>query len=138
MDEFLCTPEHEILKDALFEKTAKALQKGIKDAGYDFIKYTDIPCEGCSLEVREDVLNILREEQLLVKVSEDVYTWKPLMDEAVDKVRNMLRENPIVSISQVRDGFATSRKCAKLILEYTDSVKLTKKTGAESEWTSYS
>lgn len=137
-DEFLCTPDHEILRDAVFEKTAQALQKGIKDAGYDFVKYTEIPCEGCSLEVREDVLNILREERLLVKVSEDVYTWKPLMDEAVEKIRKMLQENAIVSISQVRDTFSTSRKCAKLILEYTDSVKLTKKTGAESEWTSYS
>lgn len=138
VDEFLCTPEHEILRDAMFEKTAQALQKGVKEAGYDFVKYTEIPCGGCTAEIREDVLNILREEQLLIKISEDIYTWKPLMDEAVEKIKNMLQENPIVSISQVRDAFSTSRKCAKLILEYTDSVKLTRKTGAESEWTSYS
>ena len=138
VDEFLCTPEHEVLRDAVFEKTAQAVQKGVQEAGYDFVKYTEIPCGGCTAEVREDVLNILREEQLLIKISEDIYTWKPLMDEAVEKIRKMLQENPIVSISQVRDAFSTSRKCAKLILEYTDGVKLTRKTGAESEWTSYS
>lgn len=136
-DEFLCTPQHEILRDAVFEQTAQALQKGVRNAGYDFVKYTDISCGGVSAQVREDVLNILRKEHLLIRISEDIYTWKPLMDAAADKVRTMLKENPIISISQVRDTFSTSRKCAKLILEYTDSIKLTKKTGAESEWTSY-
>ena len=48
-----------------------------------------------------------------------------------------LAENPVITIAQVRDLFSTSRKSAKPILEYMDSVKVTKKTGGESERVAY-
>ena len=43
----------------------------------------------------------------------------------------------IVIPKQVRDMFDTSRKSAKPIIEYMDSIKVTKKTGAESERVAY-
>ena len=48
-----------------------------------------------------------------------------------------LKEDPLITIAQVRDMFETSRKSAKPILEYMDSIKVTKKTGAESERVAY-
>nr|WP_275891922.1 SelB C-terminal domain-containing protein [Muricomes sp. OA1] len=38
-----------------------------------------------------------------------------------------------ITIAEIRDMFGTSRKSAKPILEYMDSIKVTRKTGAESE-----
>ena len=59
------------------------------------------------------------------------------MEEAKNIIREKLAENPVITIAQVRDIFATSRKSAKPILEYMDSIKVTKKVGAESERVAY-
>jgi len=48
-----------------------------------------------------------------------------------------LKEENLITIAQVRDMFSTSRKSAKPILEYMDSIKVTKKTGGESERVAY-
>ena len=59
------------------------------------------------------------------------------MDEAKRIIQEKLAEDPVITIAQVRDIFATSRKSAKPILEYMDSIKVTKKVGAESERVAY-
>ena len=59
------------------------------------------------------------------------------MEHAVDVIRKKLEEDPLITIAQVRDLFETSRKSAKPILEYMDSIKVTKKMGAESERVAY-
>ena len=69
----------------------------------------------------------------IVKVAEGMYTVREYMDEAQDKIISRLKENGKITIAEIRDMFATSRKSAKPILEYMDSIKVTKKTGAESE-----
>ena len=48
-----------------------------------------------------------------------------------------MENEDVITIAQVRDMFSTSRKSAKPILEYMDSIKVTKKTGAESERVAY-
>ena len=60
-----------------------------------------------------------------------------LMEQAKEKITGHLKTEPVITIAQVRDMFSTSRKSAKPILEYMDSIKVTKKTGAESERVSY-
>ena len=59
------------------------------------------------------------------------------MEEAKNIIREKLAEDPVITIAQVRDIFATSRKSAKPILEYMDSIKVTKKVGVESERVAY-
>ena len=59
------------------------------------------------------------------------------MEEAKEKIKAYLQNNDVITIAQVRDMFSTSRKSAKPILEYMDSLKVTKKTGAESERVAY-
>ena len=65
------------------------------------------------------------------------YGQDPYTEDAKEKIREHLKEDPLITIAQVRDMFATSRKSAKPILEYMDSIKVTKKTGAESERVAY-
>jgi len=72
-----------------------------------------------------------------VKVAEDMYTLKRYMDEAKEVILRKLSEYPVITIAEVRDLFSTSRKSAKPILEYMDSIKVTKKTGGESERVAY-
>ncbi len=73
----------------------------------------------------------------MVKVTDDMYTLKRYMEEARQVILGRLEEDPVITIAQVRDIFGTSRKSAKPILEYMDSIKVTKKTGAESERVAY-
>ena len=57
--------------------------------------------------------------------------YNPMEDSA------RLKENPLITIAEVRDLLGTSRKSAKPILEYMDSIKVTKKNGTESERVAY-
>lgn len=77
------------------------------------------------------------EEGKIVKVTDDMYTLAEYIDKAKEIILAKLSEDPIITIAQVRDIFDTSRKSAKPILEYMDSIKVTKKTGAESERVAY-
>ena len=88
-------------------------------------------------ETGDDILNILLVEGSVVKVTEDMYTLKDYMEEARQAISAHLADDPVITIAQVRDMFQTSRKSAKPILEYMDSIKVTKKTGAESERVAY-
>ena len=66
-----------------------------------------------------------------------MYTLSSYMEQAKERIREKLKEEPVITIAQVRDMFQTSRKSAKPILEYMDTVKVTRKTGAESERVAY-
>ncbi len=137
VDEFLCTPEYEVRKDGIYDKVSGLLLNTFADAGYDFVRYSEIEIKGEGKEVSDDILNILLEEERIVKVTEDMYTLKEYMEHAKELIQKKLEEDPLITIAQVRDMFETSRKSAKPILEYMDSIKVTKKTGAESERVAY-
>ncbi len=136
-DEFLGTPEFEVCKDQLYEDAAGIMLRAFEKAGYDFVRYSEIDLGGIKREIADDILNILLEEKKAVKVTEDMYTLSCYMEKAKDIIQERLKEDPLITIAQVRDMFETSRKSAKPILEYMDSIKVTKKTGAESERVAY-
>ena len=131
--EFLCTPQYDVRKDAVFEKVSKIMLNTMKKAGFDFVRYSEMDFKGTSKDITDDILNILLEEKHIVKVSDEMYTLASYMDQAKQTISDRLKENPVITIAEVRDIFQTSRKSAKPILEYMDSIKVTKKTGAESE-----
>lgn len=137
VDEFLATPEFEVRKDAIFEKVSKIIVDTLRKSEYDFTRYSEIDMKNVPRDITDDILNILVEEQVVVKVSDDMFTLKEYMERARDIIRDKLKEDPVITIAQVRDIFNTSRKSAKPILEYMDSIKVTKKVGAESERVAY-
>ena len=136
-DEFLSTPDYEVCKDTTYQQVSETLLGAMEKAGFDFVRYGEIPVKGVSQEVEDDILNILLEEKQIVKVTEEMYTLSSYMEQAKEKIREKLKEEPVITIAQVRDMFHTSRKSAKPILEYMDTVKVTRKTGAESERVAY-
>lgn len=137
VEEFLCTPEYEVRKDEIYGKVSKILIDTFAKAKYDFVRYSEIDFKGISRDIADDILNILLEEQKIVKVTDDMYTLSEYMQHAKELIQEKLQENPVITIAQVRDIFETSRKSAKPILEYMDGIKVTKKTGAESERVAY-
>ena len=135
--EFLCTPDYEVRKDGTFEKVSGVLLNTFEKARFDFVRYSEIPLSGVDQGTEDDILNILLVEGTVVKVTDDMYTLKRYMEEARQVILGRLEEDPVITIAQVRDIFGTSRKSAKPILEYMDSIKVTKKTGAEGERVAY-
>lgn len=136
-DEFLSTPEYEVCKDQTFEKVGNIILRTVEKAGYDFVRYSEMDMKGTNQAIADDVLNILLQEQQVVKVADDMYTLRSNMEDARERICAKLKDNPLITIAEVRDMFSTSRKSAKPILEYMDSIKVTKKTGAESERVAY-
>lgn len=137
IDEFLCTPDYEVRKDAVYEKVSVGYLLAWKRAGFDFVRYSEMEHPGVPDDVADDILNILLEEKQAVKVFDEMYTLTEYMEEAKDRIKDHLSKEPIITIAQVRDMFGTSRKSAKPILEYMDSIKVTKKNGSESERVAY-
>lgn len=136
-DEYLQLPGYEVLKDEVYQKTEKLLKDTYEKAGYDFVRFSEINLGNLPRETAEDIVLMMMDENQIVRINDEMFTMSHYMDEAKEKIQEHFKENNLITIAQVRDMFGTSRKSAKPILEYMDSLKVTKKTGAESERVSY-
>lgn len=136
-EEYLSLPGYEVPKDAMYLQTEKLIEDTFEKAGYDFVKFSEIDFGKIPRQTAEDVVLMMIDEGKVLRINEEMFTMKHLMDEAKEKIQNHLKEENLITIAQVRDMFSTSRKSAKPILEYMDSIKVTKKTGGESERVAY-
>lgn len=135
--EYLQLPEFEVSKDAVYDKVKKTVDRTFQKAQFDFVRFSEIGFGNIDRAVVEDIILILMDEEFVVKIADDIYTLKTLIDQAKEMIQARLKENPLITIAEVRDLLGTSRKSAKPILEYMDSIKVTKKNGTESERVAY-
>ena len=137
-EEYLSLPGYEVPKDAMYLQTEKLIEDTFEKAGYDFVRFSEIDFGKIPRQTAEDVVLMMIDEGKVIRINEEMFTMKHLMDEAKGKKSKKSSEGrKSVTIAQVRDMFSTSRKSAKPILEYMDSIKVTKKTGGESERVAY-
>lgn len=136
-NEFLSMPEHEICKDATYEKIEKKLLDIFEKAGLDFPKVSEVDLGGADLEVVDDILLLLMEEGRIVKLGEELYTLTPYIEKSKEIILGMFSQKDLITMGEIRDALETSRKNAKLIVEYMDSIKITKRNGTESERVAY-
>lgn len=136
-EEYLSLPGYEVPKDAMYLQTEKLIEDTLEKAGYDFVRFSEIDFGKIPRQTAEDVILMMIDEGKVIRINEEMFTMKHLMDEAKEKIQNHLKEENLITIAEVRDMFSTSRKSAKPILEYMDSIKVTKKTGGESERVAY-
>lgn len=132
-NEWLSRSNWTILKDECFKEVSERYQSALKLAKYDFVKISDIKCEDISSEILIDILNVLENEQQIVKIVDDVYTLKEYTDTAIEMIQKHFKNEKILTVIQTKELFDTSRKNAKLLIEYMDKIKVTKKDGAETE-----
>lgn len=136
-EEYLHRPDFTVPKDETYLKTEGLLKGTFERAGYDFVRFSEIDLGNIPREVAEDVLLMMIDEGSALRINEEMFTMTYLMDAAKEKIKEHLENEDVITIAQVRDMFSTSRKSAKPILEYMDSIKVTKKIGAESERVAY-
>ena len=78
-----------------------------------------------------DLLNVLIEQQKVVKVSEGVVFAVSVYNEMVERIVAHLKARGKVTLAEVRDLFQTSRKYAQAILEHLDEKRVTRRVGDE-------
>ena len=137
VDEFVCLNEFKIVKDQTYIKVECTVLDALKMAGYDLIKYTEISGLHEKEEEVLDIFHLMSYEKKLVRLSDEIYTLKSLIDDLHEKIEEYFEKNEVLTIAQVRDMCNTSRKCAKILIEYFDEQKFTKKVGAETERVHY-
>lgn len=79
--------------------------------------------------VGEDVLHTLIDLENIVQVSEDVIFSADAYQQMVSGVLSLLDEHQEIDAKIVRDTFSTSRKYAIALLEYLDSIRVTRRVG---------
>ncbi|MGP1612405.1 MAG: selenocysteine-specific translation elongation factor [Catonella sp.] len=138
-NEYVCLSNYEVNKDETYLCIEKLLTDTFETAGYAFLRFSEIDKKKYSDEVVMDVLRVMIDEGKVVKVGIELemYTMKHFMDVAEERIRDHFKTNEMITISEVREMFETSRKCAKPIIEYMDVIKVTKKVGAETERVAY-
>ena len=80
-----------------------------------------------------EILNYMQEENEITEVCESVYTTTEITFKIRTEVSCMLSVSKVITLSQVKEVFQTSRKNARLIFEYTDRIGFTAKEGAQTE-----
>ena len=136
-NEFLSLPQHEIVKDEVYQKVESKLLTTFEKAGLDFPKVSEGDFGTVPFETVEDILLLLMEEKKIVKLGEELYTLTSYIEHSKEIICSMFKEKDLITMAEIRDALETSRKNAKLIVEYMDSIKITKRNGTESERVAY-
>ena len=136
-EEYVCMPDFEIRKDETYQQIEKLLTDTLESAAYELLRFSEIDLKGNPEPVVQDVLQQLILEGKAVRLGDDMVTMKHYVDEARKRIEAHFAQNDLLTFVQVRDMFGTSRKCAKILVEYMDELKVTKKLGAETERVAY-
>ena len=136
-NEFLSLPQHEIVKDEVYQKVESKLLTTFEKAGLDFTKVSEVDFGTVPFETVEDILLLLMEEKKIVKLGEELYKLTSYIEHSKEIICSMFKEKDLITMAEIRDALETSRKNAKLIVEYMDSIKITKRNGTESERVAY-
>ncbi|MGQ9523594.1 MAG: selenocysteine-specific translation elongation factor [Armatimonadota bacterium] len=77
----------------------------------------------------KEVFAALVEQGRLVKIAEGLYLHVDAVSEAERKVREMLAAQGALTVAEFRDAIGSSRKVVVPLLEYFDSVRVTRRCG---------
>ncbi len=119
-------PEHRVKFSSEQERRIQKLLAVFRES-----PYTPPSVAECKAMVGTEVLDALIEQEKLVQVSEDVLFLKETYEEMVERVVEHIKEKGAITVAQVRDMFAASRKYALALMEHLDERKVTRRVGDE-------
>ena len=102
-EEYLSLPGYEVPKDAMYLQTEKLIEDTFEKAGYDFVRFSEIDFGKIPRQTAEDVVLMMIDEGKVLRINEEMFTMKHLMDEAKEKIQNHLKEENLITIAQVRE-----------------------------------
>lgn len=119
-------PEHGVQFSADQERQVQELL-----AVFERDPYTTPSVADCEALVGAELLNALIQQRRLVQVSEDVLFLEETYEEMIERVVEHIKEKGPITVAQVRDMFAASRKYALALMEHLDERKVTRRVGDE-------
>jgi selenocysteine-specific elongation factor len=126
---YICKKGFEIRFDRRQEEIKNKILKQFADAQFQPPKPEEIlKAYGREEKVAKMVFDSLIEMDKLVKISEDIYLTCENLNKAKEILINFISKNGEITAAQFRDEIKASRKYAVAILEYFDSIKLTKRS----------
>ncbi len=129
---------HRIKKDAMYNKVMSTLNNSCRKAGLTFLSKNQFQFIGLKEEQIEELLLTAIETKKVIRIAEEYYTIPAVIEPVAETVRNYLKAHEEISLVELRELFGTSRKNSKLIFEYLDKQKITRKTESISVRTRYS
>ena len=132
-EEYVSMPDFAIPHDETWQRITELLTDTMEKAGFELLRFSEFDLKGNPEPVVLDILQLMVLEGTAVRIGDDIYTMKHFMDTAREKIEAHFAQNDLLTFVQVKEMFGTSRKCAKIITEYMDTLKVTKKVGAETE-----
>jgi len=117
-------PEHQVKFSAEQERQVRQLL-----AAFGKNPYTTPSVADSEAMVGAEVLSALIQQGKLVQVSEDVLFLKETYEEMVRRVVEHIEEKGSITVAQVRDMFAASRKYALSLMEHLDERRVTRRVG---------
>jgi selenocysteine-specific elongation factor len=83
----------------------------------------------CRAAMGDAVYDVLTRRRQLIQLNDDVMLLPETYEAALEQVRTRINESGEITAAQVRDLFGTTRKYALALLEYLDTVGVTKRVG---------
>ncbi len=120
-------------EDEAYLHVLSVFRKEAADAGYNFRRIDDMEFGKIPESDIREIFSLFQIREEAVEIVPGVFALPEDVSEMERGIRSVLRENGKITVSEVRDMFRTSRRCAKQMLEYTDRTGMTRKEGAESE-----
>ncbi len=77
----------------------------------------------------QDIFQLLLDHGTLVRIDEDIYYHKNVLDKIVQTVRDYLHQHQEISIGDVKNLFGTSRKYTVPLMTYMDASNITVRKG---------
>ncbi|HOV79600.1 MAG TPA: selenocysteine-specific translation elongation factor [Bacillota bacterium] len=116
--------------DGKMEKRIEKISVMLRQAGFQPPSWDDV-CRAAGFSETEgaELLQYLLRTGEMIKVAEDLYFQKAVLEEAREKVAAYLRDKGEITVGELRDLLSTSRKFALPLLEFFDKEKLTRRVG---------
>lgn len=117
-----------------YERAAEEVRAGLDHAGYRLLRREEIRIPSVSrAEDQADLLACMEEQGEICCLDGTFYISGKLLWNAEELIRERLQESGRITITEIKELLATTRKSVRALLEYTDQTGLTLKCGAESE-----
>lgn len=115
--EIIYSPEQEVIKKEILDRLRQeALAPSlVKD-------YIDTP-------QKQTVMDGLIEQELVVRVSDELIYERQILDRFTAEIRKILAEQGEITMNDIRDRYDLSRKFSIALLEYFDRVRVTRRVG---------
>lgn len=131
--ELLAPPGYDPTDDEAYREAADRLGSIFLEAGCNFCSLREAAASLKGKKNMEEMTGLMIRRGEIVRISGDYYTVPRIADRILRQVRERYHSGDIITIIQIKELFAASRKNAKLILDYMEKTGVVKQTGAQSE-----